>query len=78
MPFLFIGIISATRGILAVGARLAIRPDGTIPAPAFRQAIIELGVDAAVIIALGVALKLIGTFLDDSPMPHSPRTRPEK
>jgi uncharacterized membrane protein (DUF373 family) len=72
-PFLFIGIVSATRGILAVGARLAINSGGAIPEQAFRQDIIELGVNAAVIIALGVAMKLIGGFLDDSATPPTPR-----
>ncbi len=64
-PFLFIGIISATRGILAVGARLSVA--GTsVEGTAFRDAMIELGVNAAVIIALGITLRLIGRFLEES------------
>jgi uncharacterized membrane protein (DUF373 family) len=77
-PFLFIGIISATRGILAVGARLSINAAGPIPQAAFRQDVIELGVDAGVIIALGITLKLIGSFLDDSAAPRNPRLSSEE
>lgn len=62
-PFLFIGIVSATRGVLAVGARLSVGE--TSNASAFTDAMIELGVNAAVIIALGVTMRLIGTFLDE-------------
>ena len=59
-PFLFIGIISATRGILSIGARLSI--GATID---FRNDMIELGVNAAVILALGVTIKLLGSYVDD-------------
>jgi uncharacterized membrane protein (DUF373 family) len=62
-PFLFIGIISATRGILAVGARLSV--SGSLKTEEFIKAMVELGVNAAVIIALGVALRLIGPYLDE-------------
>ncbi len=65
-PFLFIGIISATRGILAVGARLSVAGGGIGPTE-FRNAMIELGVDAAVIIALGITLRLIGRYIDEPP-----------
>lgn len=64
-PFLFIGIISATRGILAVGARLSVNANVTGHVDEFTLDMIELGVNAAVIIALGVAMKLIGPLLDD-------------
>lgn len=66
-PFLFIGIISATRGILAVGARLSVTNFQTLPSDIFRDSMIELGVNAGVIIALGLSLRLIGRFLDDEP-----------
>jgi uncharacterized membrane protein (DUF373 family) len=69
-PFLFIGIISATRGILAVGARLSI---GSIPQDEFVKAMVELGVNGAVIIALGVTMKLIGNFLDQGATPKITR-----
>lgn len=59
-PFLFIGIISATRGILSVGARLAVGENVN-----FNQAMIELGVNAAVILALGITLKLLGKLVED-------------
>ena len=65
-PFLFIGIISATRGILAVGARLSVIDVTHLSVEEFRNSMIELGVNAAVIIALGVTLRLIGHFLDDT------------
>lgn len=68
-PFLFIGIISATRGVLAVGARLSVadfsQPLSASQSIEFRNSMIELVVNAGVIIALGVALRLIGRFLDD-------------
>jgi uncharacterized membrane protein (DUF373 family) len=64
-PFLFIGIISATRGILAVGARLSVTDFSQLHGNEFTSSMIELGVNAGVIIALGVALRLIGNFLDD-------------
>lgn len=69
-PFLFIGIISATRGVLAVGARLSVADFQQLAsgsASEFRYSMIELGVNAGVIIALGLALRLIGRFLDDEP-----------
>jgi uncharacterized membrane protein (DUF373 family) len=61
-PFLFIGIVSATRGILSIGARLAV---GNVKGPDFINAMIELGVDAAVVLALGITLKLLGKLVDD-------------
>ncbi len=66
-PFLFIGIISATRGVLAVGARLSVTSFQTLTDTQFRESMIELGVNAGVIIALGLTLRLIGHFLDDEP-----------
>ena len=63
-PFLFIGIVSATRGILSIGARLSI--EGQIQNSGdFTNAMIELGVNAAVILALGITLKLLGKLVDD-------------
>ena len=63
-PFLFIGIVSATRGILSIGARLSVQ---TVQGPEFTNAMIELGVNAAVILALGITLKLLGKFFEDKP-----------
>jgi uncharacterized membrane protein (DUF373 family) len=73
-PFLFIGIISATRGVLAVGARLSVadfQQLSSVNSTEFRFSMIELGVNAGVIIALGLALRLIGRFLDDEPVDAS-------
>jgi uncharacterized membrane protein (DUF373 family) len=62
-PFLFIGIISATRSILSIGARLSIE-GFNVKATDFTHAMIELGVSAAVILALGVTLKLLGPLVE--------------
>jgi uncharacterized membrane protein (DUF373 family) len=60
-PFLFIAAISATRRILAIGAQMSITGD-TLPSDRFQQAMIDLGANAGVILAIGVALYLIGRF----------------
>ncbi len=59
-PFLIIGIISAVRGILAVGARLSLQ--GAVHEPPGRvvhDALLELGVNAAVVVGLALSLVLI-------------------
>lgn len=61
-PFLFIGIISATRGILSIGARLSVE---TVTPDEFYRSMIELGVNALAILALGITLKLLGRMADD-------------
>ncbi len=61
-PFLFIGIVSATRGILSIGAKLSV---GEVKGGDFTNDMIELGVSAAVILALGFTLKLLGRFVED-------------
>lgn len=61
-PFLFIGIISATRGILSIGARLSVE---TVKPDEFYRSMIELGVNALAILALGITLKLLGRMADD-------------
>jgi len=60
-PFLFIGIVSATRSILSIGAKLSI---GTEAGATFNNAMIELGVSAFVILALGITLKLLGRLVE--------------
>jgi uncharacterized membrane protein (DUF373 family) len=72
-PFLFIGIISATRGILAVGARLSVDSNGTLSREEFIRDMVELGVNAIVIIALGVTMKLIGQYLEEGAIPKRAR-----
>jgi uncharacterized membrane protein (DUF373 family) len=64
-PFLIIGIISATRGVLAVGARLSISGVTEATTEEFRRLMVELVINAAVIIALGVTLWLIGRRFGD-------------
>jgi uncharacterized membrane protein (DUF373 family) len=61
-PFLFIGIISATRGILSVSAKLSVGQNIN-----FNEAMIELGVHAAVVLALGITLKLLGRNFEIGP-----------
>ncbi len=58
-PFLFIGIVSATRSILSIGAKLSIGQEA-----GFNNAMIELGVSALVILALGITLKLLGRLVE--------------
>lgn len=62
-PFLFIGIVSATRSILSIGARLSVT-GASIHADEFNRAMIELGISAAVVLALGITLKLLGRLVD--------------
>lgn len=64
-PFLFIGIISATRGILSTGAHLSIvmsGPTALLDPFRFQTDIIQLGINALVIIALGVTLRIMGPY----------------
>ena len=61
-PFLFIGIVSATRGILSIGARLSV--GGSSVGGEFNHDMIELGVNAAVVLALGITIKLLGKHLE--------------
>jgi uncharacterized membrane protein (DUF373 family) len=59
-PFLIIGTISAIRSILAVGARLSL--EGTHLAPSeslIRTGLLELAVNAAVVVGLAVAMTLL-------------------
>lgn len=65
-PFLFIGIISATRGILSIGARLSIAGTG-LSTEEFRNSMIELAIDAFVIIALGITIRILGAAADLPP-----------
>jgi uncharacterized membrane protein (DUF373 family) len=56
-PFLIIGIISAVRHILTVGAKLSLI--GETSETVFRRSQIELGVSAAVVLTLAIGLVLI-------------------
>jgi uncharacterized membrane protein (DUF373 family) len=55
-PFLIIGIISAVRHILTIGAQLSVGADG---GPAFYRTQIELGVSAGVALSLVIALLIV-------------------
>jgi uncharacterized membrane protein (DUF373 family) len=62
-PFLIIGIISATRGILSIGARLYISGAKLTPDD-FRNAMIELAVNALVIIVLGITMRILDGLIE--------------
>ncbi len=62
-PFLFIASISATRRILAIGAQMSVAGDKLTP-ERFQQSMIDLCVNAGVILALAVALYLLGKRAD--------------
>jgi uncharacterized membrane protein (DUF373 family) len=57
-PFLFIAAISATRRILAIGAQMSVAGE-TTGGDRFRQSMIDLGVNAGVILAISIALFLL-------------------
>jgi len=56
-PFLIIGIISAVRHILTIGARLTLA--GNVSGSEFRQSQIELGVETGVVLGLAIGLLLV-------------------
>ena len=58
-PFLFIAAISATRRILAIGAQMSIAGEKITP-DKFQQAMIDLSVNAGAILAISIALYLLG------------------
>jgi uncharacterized membrane protein (DUF373 family) len=62
-PFVHIGIISATRGILSIGARLYVS-QASLKGDEFRNAMIELSINALVIIVLGATLRIMGYGVD--------------
>ena len=73
-PFLFIAAISATRRILAIGARMSIAGEG-LTAAQFQQEMVDLAVNAGAILAIAVALFLLSRRgSDDGPGP--PREGP--
>ncbi|GCE31665.1 hypothetical protein KDA_71490 [Dictyobacter alpinus] len=61
-PFLFIGIISATRGILSISAKLSV---GKVEN--FNSVMIELGMYALIVLVLGITLKLLGRDFEIGP-----------
>ncbi len=58
-PFLFIAAISATRRILAIGAETTIGGETNVTHEQFVRRMVDLGVNAAVILAIAIALFLI-------------------
>ena len=73
IPFLVIGAISAARRILAIGAKLSlgeaqqpVHPDGSLTSAGswyrFDEAMIELGVDAGLILAIALAVLIIHRY----------------
>jgi uncharacterized membrane protein (DUF373 family) len=65
-PFLIIGIISAVRHILTIGAQLSVGADA---GPTFYRTQIELGVSAGVVVALVLALVVVRRSDQFSPGP---------
>lgn len=57
-PFLFIGAISATRRILAIGAEMSIHAED-FTADQFNRRLMDLGVNASIIFAIGVVIYLL-------------------
>ena len=64
-PFLFIGIISATRRVLTVGAAVAIQAN--ISRTELWTHLDDLLVNAGVILALAIAIRLVGRSTDEQP-----------
>jgi uncharacterized membrane protein (DUF373 family) len=58
-PFLFIAAISATRRILAIGAQMSVAGENLTPVR-FQQAMIDLVANAGAILAIAIALYLLG------------------
>lgn len=58
-PFLFIGAISAARRILAIGAETSISGDKGVTREEFTRRLVDLGVNAGVILAIAIALFLL-------------------
>jgi uncharacterized membrane protein (DUF373 family) len=57
-PFLFIAAISATRRILAIGAQMSVAGENLSP-ERFQKAMLDLGANAAAILAIAAALYLL-------------------
>jgi uncharacterized membrane protein (DUF373 family) len=62
-PYFFIGIISAIRIIIALGAKLLLLRE--VAGPEFTSAMIELGVTTAVVLVLGLTLWFFETRLQN-------------
>jgi uncharacterized membrane protein (DUF373 family) len=58
-PFLFIAAISATRRILAIGARMSVAGENLTPVQ-FQQSMIDLVANAGAILVIAIALYLLG------------------
>jgi uncharacterized membrane protein (DUF373 family) len=64
-PFLFIAAISSTRRILAIGAQMSVTGD-VLTSAQFQQAMIDLVVNAGAILAISIALYLLGKRSEQS------------
>ena len=64
IPFLVIGGISTARRILAVGASIGVEEaKGTLSTTRFNHAMIELGVSGGLIVAIGLTLVILRSYL---------------
>ena len=76
IPFLVIGGISATRRILAIGAGIGVEETkGTLEAARFGQAMVELGVSGGLILAIGITLVILRSYL--KPVVRAEHATPE-
>jgi len=66
-PFLYIGIISATRRILAIGAQTTLGDVSN--ASTFNHLMIDLGVNGGVVLSLATALYLFSRHRETDPSP---------
>jgi uncharacterized membrane protein (DUF373 family) len=58
-PFLIIGIISAVREILSVGARMSLLPDGEGARGVIHLSLLELGVNGVLVFGLAMSLVMV-------------------
>ena len=75
-PFLYIGIISATRRILAIGAQTTLGEVNT--ETTFRHLMIDLGINGSVVLALALALFLFSRRAELSGENHAEETAIEE
>jgi hypothetical protein len=63
VPFLVIAAISASRRVLAIGALISIEEGHSGLEPRrFQQAMIELGVSGALVLAIGITLVILRAY----------------
>lgn len=78
VPFLVIAAISASRRVLAIGALISVEEGHTGLEPRrFEQAMIELGVSGALVLAIGVTLVILRAYASvERETPHPEGEKP--